>query len=272
MKIEQAKELAENAIEQLAQAVEQGGSDALKRYLEAMSRFHEYSFGNVMLIAMQRPDATHVAGFQSWKKLGRYVKQGEKGIVIIAPMALRTKRGDECIPAESLDEKHAEETILRFRAVYVFDVSQTDGEPLPEFARVGGSPNGETELLKAFVTEQGITLEYSDGLGSAHGASLGGKILLRADLPPAEEFSVLVHELAHEMLHRDDRRKDTTKTIRETEAEAVAFVVSKAIGLDTNSAASDYIRLYNGDNETLAESLGQIQQTAAKILAALDPA
>jgi len=270
MKMEQAKELAENALEQLILAVEQGGSDALKRYLEAMSRFYEYSFGNVMLIVMARPDATRVAGFQTWKKLGRYVKEGEKGIVIIAPMALRKKHGEANGQADSPDEKHDEETILRFRAVYVFDVSQTDGEPLPDFARVGGSLNGETELLKAFVTTQGITLEYADHLGSAHGASLGGRILLRSDLPPAEEFSVLVHELAHEMLHRDDRRKDTTKTIRETEAEAVAFVVSKAIGLDTNTAASDYIRLYHGDKETLAQSLGHIQQTATKILAALD--
>lgn len=222
-----------------------------------------------MLIMLGKPNATRVAGFQTWKTLGRYVKSGEKGIVIIAPMILR-KKSDNSPTAEPLDSKAEDKKILRFKAVYVFDVSQTDGEPLPEFARVGGNPNGMTEALKAFVTGQGITLEYSDSLGSAHGVSLGAKILLRPDLTSAEEFSVLTHELAHEMLHRTERRKETTKTIRETEAEAVAFVVCQAIGLDTNTAASDYIRLYAGNKETLSESLDLIQKTAAQILTGIN--
>jgi len=252
MKAEQAKKLADEALEQLIAAVEAGGSDAFKAYLATMARFHRYSFGNVMMIAMQRPDATHVAGFDRWKELGRYVKAGEKGIVIIAPILIRKKSDDS--NGEPADESAAEK-LLRFKAVYVFDVSQTDGQPLPELHRVGGNPNGHTERLKDFVARQNIALEYSDDIGSADGVSKGGKIVLRTMLSPAEEFSVLVHELAHEMLHRTERRAETTKTIRETEAEAVAFVVSQAIGLDTNSAFSDYIRLYNGDRQTLTESL-----------------
>ncbi|MEO8255712.1 MAG: ImmA/IrrE family metallo-endopeptidase [Acidobacteriota bacterium] len=109
-------------------------------------------------------------------------------------------------------------------------------------------------------------------MGSAHGASLSGRILLRDDLPPAVEFSVLVHELAHELLHRGERRSDTSKIVRETEAEAVAFVVCHAIGLDTNTAASDYIRLYSGDKATLHASLGAVQHAATEILTALQTA
>ncbi|MBI3411393.1 MAG: DUF1738 domain-containing protein [Planctomycetes bacterium] len=270
MKAEQAKKLADQALESLAAALEQGQSDAMKTFLAAVSRFYRYSFGNIMLIASQKPDATRVAGFQTWKSFGRYVKKGEKGIVIIAPMVIRPK-GDE----RSYEGEDDDRTILRFRAVYVFDVSQTDGAPLPEPASVSGDPTGYTERLKAFVAARGITLLYLSDLdatvqlGHADGASYGGKIALRGDLPSAEAFSVLVHELAHEMLHRKDSGERPSKTVRETEAEAVAFIVSQAIGLDTNSASSDYIQLYAGNKDTLAASLDRIQRTAAEIIEAV---
>jgi hypothetical protein len=138
MKAEEAKKLADQALDNLNAALAAGKSDALIAYLAAMGRFHDYSFGNVMLIVMQRPDATHVAGFNTWKTLGRFVKKGEKGIVIIAPMLIKPK--DNAAASAEKDR-----TILRFKAVYVFDVSQTDGEPLPEFARVGGNPNGHAD-------------------------------------------------------------------------------------------------------------------------------
>jgi hypothetical protein len=99
--------------------------------------------------------------------------------------------------------------------------------------------------------------------------SLKGRIVLRDDLSPAVEFSVLVHETAHELLHAGDRRANTSTTVRETEAEAVAFVVSHAIGLSTSTAASDYIQLYSGDKNTLLASLGLIQRTATEILGAI---
>ena len=258
MKAEEAKKLADAALANLTQALEQGKSDALTAYLAAMGRFHDYSFGNVMLIVSQKPDATRVAGFNSWKQMNRFVKKGEKGIVIIAPMLIKPKE------AESEEER-----LLRFKAVYVFDISQTDGEPLPEFARVGGNPNGHTDRLKDLVAAQGITLEYADSLAGAMGLSHGGRIEILSGLTPAEEFAVLAHELAHELLHRGERRKQTSKTVRETEAEAVAFVVCQAIGLDAATQASDYIQLYNGDKDTLAESLDYVQKTAAEIIAAI---
>jgi hypothetical protein len=99
--------------------------------------------------------------------------------------------------------------------------------------------------------------------------SCGGRITLLPGQAPAEEFSTLAHELAHELLHRGDRRSSTSKRVRETEAEATAFVVCQAVGLESGSAASDYIQLWNGDVQVLTESLGYIRQAASQIITAL---
>ena len=264
MNTEQAKQLSDEALSRLTAALEAGKSDALKNYLAVMSRFHKYSWGNCLLIQAQRPDATHVAGFQSWLNLKRFVRKGEKGIVILAPMVGRMRS------SEGLSED-SQTRLFGFRAAHVFDVSQTDGEPLPEFATVQGDPGDLIDRLKVFVDGCGIALEYSDWIKPAHGMSQGGRITLLPDLAPAEHLSVLVHEVAHELLHKGVRRASTSHTIRETEAEAVAFVVCNAMGLETNSASSDYIQLHSGDKATLAESLGIIQKTAAEILVALNP-
>ena len=118
-----------------------------------------------------------------------------------------------------------EEKARRFRSVCVFDVAQTEGKPLPEFAQARGEPGKFTGRLKEFAAELGIHVEISGALVSAHGLSSGGRILVRKGLPAAEEFSVLAHELAHELLHKAEEEKPSSRTVRETEAEAVAFVV-----------------------------------------------
>ncbi len=273
MKRDEVIALVDTTLEQLVQALEQGHSAALTAYLTTLGRFHRYSFGNVLLIACQRPDATHVAGFHTWKKLGRSVRKGEHGVAILAPMVSRRK-ADAMDLDRSDDEPEnitSRPSVCGFKVVYVFDVSQTDGEPLPQFARVIGEPGAELKRLRSAVRSQGIGLEYAFPPGGALGTSTGGSITVRPDLPPAEEFSVLVHELAHELLHKGERRSQTTKTVRETEAEAVAFAVSQAVGLDTTLRSSDYIQLYRGSKETLAESLEHVQRAAATILAALEP-
>ena len=259
----EVKQVAEDAITTLISNLEQGHSDCLARYLTAMSRFHGYSWNNVLLICLQRATATHVAGFQTWHRFGRFVRKGEKGIVILAPLIGKKNSED--------DSESEEKRLFGFRAAYVFDISQTDGEPLPEFATVQGDPTEHTARLKAFVTEQGIALGYSDSIRPALGVSRGGAITLACGLSAAQEFSTLAHELAHEKLHRTERRTQTTKMIRETEAEAVAFVVCRAIGLDTNTASSDYISLYDGNRDTLTASLDFIQSTATAILRAITP-
>jgi hypothetical protein len=150
-----------------------------------------------------------------------------------------------------------------FRAVYVFDVSQTEGKELPALTEVHGDVSGYRERLMKFVEAQGIELDYSEKIGPAKGLSQGDKITLLSGMRPAEEFSTLLHEIAHEMLHRGERRTVTTKTVRETEPEAVPFVVCQAIGLENGSSAADYIQIWNGDANLLRESLEAVRQTVA---------
>lgn len=264
MKREEALKRSEQALHDLAKALEEGKSETLVVYLAMLARFHHYSFGNIMLIYQQFPDAAQVAGFHAWRKLGRFVRKGEKGIAILAPLLF--KRQEEKDDSDSNSAR-----VLRgFKVVHVFDVSQTEGDPLPEFASIQGDPGDHLEQVRALIEAEGIGLCYELIPGGAVGCSAGGEITVVPDLDPAEEFSVLVHELAHELLHRGERRGERSKSVRETEAEAVSFAVCSAIGLETTIRSSDYIQLYSGDVATLSESLDHIQKAATRILAFLE--
>ena len=269
MKLEEINNRTKDAVNHLVEALESGQSEVLTQYLSAMARFHNYSFGNVMLIARQKPQATNVAGIRTWNSLGRFVKRGEKGILILAPMIGR-KKADSAAEATE-DAKRSQAQLYGFRAVYVFDISQTEGKDLPTLTEVQGDVSGYRERLVKFVESQGIALNYSDKIAPAKGLSHGGRITLLSGMQSAEEFSTLAHEIAHEMLHRGDRRTLTTKQVRETEAEAVAFVVCQSIGLDSGSSSADYIQIWHGDANLLRESLEAVQQTAAVILGAISP-
>lgn len=260
MKSEQIKRITDKAIEQLISALNEGRSEALTHYLAAMARFHRYSLRNILLIASQKPAATHVAGFRTWNTLGRFVKKGEKGISILAPIMRRR--------IEPLEQDQVDESLMPagFRLVYVFDITQTEGQELPAIARVSGDPREYRDRLRRFGDTRGIVVEYSKDIAPSLGTSTGGKITLLPGQSPAEEFVTLAHELAHELMHRSEHRNQTSKCVRETEAEAVAFVVSQAIGLETVSAAKDYIELYSGDAKLLTESLESVQRTATSIL------
>jgi antirestriction protein ArdC len=205
----------------------------------------------------------------AWNQLGRRVNKGEKGIRILAPMTgVRRKKDDEA----AKDVRAQNESVLvGFRSVYVFDVSQTDGAELPELSsRVTGDVGERRERLLDFIAAQGILLEYKESIAPALGMSYGGKIVLLPGQSPAEDFSTLVHETAHELLHKTSRRILTTKVVRETEAEAIAFVVGRTIGLNTGRVSADYIHLYAGNAALLTESLEVIQKTSALILSALE--
>ncbi len=267
MQAETARKLVTQQLDSLSTALAGGHSEELQTYLTAMARFHRYSLSNVFLILLQKPDATHVAGYHTWRSLGRHVREGEKGIAIIAPMRV-SNRSDAASPTETAGDSENESSI-RFRCAYVFDVAQTDGEPLPSIGEASGNPGEFTDRLKNLVKQLSIELEYSDSLGGALGVSKGGRIELRPDLPPAQEFSVLVHELAHEILHQRDREARPSKTLRETQAEAVAYIVAEGIGLDTKGASANYIHLYQGDAKTLMTSLEEIRSAATEILSAL---
>ena len=167
--------------------------------------------------------------------------------------------------------KPSAQRLVGFRAVYVFDVSQTEGAELPDLKeRVKGDVGEYRERLIDFILAQGIELEFKESIAPALGMSYGGKIAILPGQSAAEEFSTLVHEASHELLHKSSRRAATTKTVRETEAEAIAFVVSQTIGLDAGNATADYIHLYNGDAALLTESLEVIQRTSALILSAIE--
>jgi hypothetical protein len=228
-----------------------------------------YSFGNILEIARQRPDATRVAGMYAWNQLGRKVKKGERGIRILAPIVGVKRKKDE--EAEKDITKQNTRVLVGFRNAYVFDVSQTEGAELPAMREMSGEVGENRARLIAFINKQNIELVFTENIAPALGMSYGGKIAILPGQSEAEEFSTLVHELAHEMLEHAKRRTTTTKVVRETEAESIAFVVGKAVGLNTGTASADYIHLYHDNASLLAESLEVIQQTSAVILAALQP-
>src|ERR1700683_5495425 len=270
MKLEEVNLKTKEAVDYLVQSLESGQSAVLTQYLGAMAKFRNYSFGNIMLIARQKPDATQVAGYGTWTSLGRFVRRGEKGIFILAPM-VGNKRNREENAEQNTDANETQRTLYGFRAVYVFDVTQTEGKELPTLTEVNGDVTGYRERLFKFVEAQSGELSFSERIAPAKGLSHGGKITLLSGMQPAEEFSTLTHEIAHEMLHRGDRRTLTTKQVRETEAEAVAFVVCQSVGLQNGTASQDYIQLWHGDANLLRESLEAVQQTAAVILGGIAP-
>lgn len=265
MNSEKIKKVTSEAINQLAEALSSGHSDTLTRYLAAMARFRAYSFLNVLLILKQRPNASRVAGYRTWQSFGRQVRQGEKGIMIFAPIF--RKRTEPTADAETADSVSR---IVGYRAVYVWDEEQTSGKELPKIGSVTGDPSSYLARLEQFVRASGVELSFSTDIAPARGMAEKGKITLLPELTPAEAFATLVHEQAHIMLHQCERREETTKRIRETEAEAVAFVVCKAIGLDTNTAAQDYVALYGGDAKLLLGSLEHVQETASRILDSIE--
>jgi len=259
MTTEHIQKLICQATEKLIAELEAGQSDQLRAYLAAIGRFHRYSLGNSLLIWSQRPTATRVAGFHTWRRIGRHVRKGEHGIRILAPIVRQVA---------TEDEEDSEAKVVAFRPAYVFDLTQTDGKPLPEFAVAEGDPGNHHERLCEFLKGRGITVEFSSLRGSVQGVSMAGKIVVRHGLAPAEQLSVTVHEAAHELL-KHHGKSEISKTTRETEAEAVAFAVCQAIGLKIGTASRDYIQLHGGRKETLLESLARIRSVAGELIRAI---
>lgn len=257
---EKIRKLVDDKLEELAASLDAGQSDQLRAWLSMSSRFYRYSVGNQMAILAQMPGATRVAGFHAWHKLGRHVKKGAKSLRILAPLVRR----------KSVDEAEEEDEVIAFKPAHLWDISQTEGKPMPEFAKAHGDPGRYIERLKQVIAERGITLEYSTDTHGAEGFFSDGKIVIRTGLTPAEEFSVLAHEAAHAMLHGSAESRSANRTVLETEAEAVAFVVGAAIGLDVGRSSADYVSLYDGKKETLLASLERIRRVAAEIIQALE--
>jgi hypothetical protein len=189
------QELIAANIKLLIEQLQAGHSEVLTNYLTAMSRFHNYSFGNVLEIGRQMPAATRVAGFWTWKNLGRTVNAGAKAIRILAPIVgVKRKKDSE---AEKDITKQNTRTLLGFRNAYVFDISQTNGVDLPAMREVSGDPGKSIDRLASFLRGQSIQLVYDPKIAPALGMSYGGRIAILPGQSQAEEFSTLVHEAAH---------------------------------------------------------------------------
>jgi hypothetical protein len=234
-------------------------SDALQSFLTAMSKFHKYSYYNTMSIVLNRPDATKVAGYKTWLTMNRFVRRGEKGIPILAPIIVKQED----------PEGNKVARLVNFRVVYVFDISQTDGDPLPD------PPEWTNETMIAsihdklldFAATQGIEVITKELDNGAEGSSSGGKITLA----PGAGTSVLVHEIAHELLHREKIPvSQDVRQRREVEAESVAFIVCAYFGY-TASSSPNYLALWAAEPKTIRASLAVIQKAASLIIESINP-
>ena len=254
-------------------------SDTLKRYLDTLSKFHKYSWHNQLLIWIQRPEANRVAGFQTWKqKFGRQVKKGEKGIAILAPSIYKPKKtGEEpeeedagATKVETLDSEESQESQrMYFRVVYVFDVEQTEGDPLPEEPDWHDHEKDAAleDALMTFAKSKGIQVEISEDLGNAEGSSSGGKIRLL----PTAGTRVFAHELAHELFKhcKPEVREMITRQQREIEADAAAYVVAQHFGLSAESAPN-YLALWQAAGKDILACLERVRVVAMEIIQAVD--
>jgi antirestriction protein ArdC len=244
-------------------------SDEYRRYLDTVSRFHAYSISNTMLIWMQGPDATRVAGFHTWLSLGRHVRKGEKGIRIFAPMPYR--RIVTVTDAETGESEEQEIGQLRFRPVSVFDISQTDGAELAEFPIThlqGHDERGLHADLAAIATAEGLTLDLDPAHGSrgANGYYDRGRRVIWLDptLWPVMSTKTLAHELGHHFAEHVDSGQE-----QETVAESVAYVVLGHFGIDASDYSFGYLASWT-DAPTFKAKLGDIQTIANKIIESVE--
>lgn len=260
------------AHEKLQQAVaEIGSGDDWKRMLQVVSKFHRYSFNNHLMIFLQRPDATVVAGFNRWKSLGRFVKKGEKGIAIFAPCRYRTK-----VETDDSEEKSFQQ-IRGFRVVHVFDISQTEGHDLPALDAVrpklldAAAPDGVWDALSRHAGSVGYeVVRHQRGSENGYCDFVNKQIAVRPDVSPAQAVKTLVHELGHALLHVDESPK--SKEIAEVEVESVAYIVCDAIGLDSGDYSFAYVtRWSQGSTELLRKTGERVIGCAKEILASLEP-
>ncbi|HLG68488.1 MAG TPA: ArdC-like ssDNA-binding domain-containing protein [Acidimicrobiales bacterium] len=241
-------------------------SDEWQRHLDFQSRFHRYSANNVMLIAMQNPYATRVAGFNAWRKMNRFVRKGEKAMWILAPMVYKQEPEPE--------DADPTKVIRGFKYVPVFDVAQTDGEELPEICRKldGDVVAGAYATLVSVAHSIGFVVEDHAFEGGPNGDCSHAEHRIRVEVSnaPAQRLKTLAHELAHALLHEHYENRP----LAELEAESTAYVICLTLGLDSGDYSFGYVATWAGSgDEAIAAIKGsceRIQKTAATILAAFE--
>ncbi len=238
-------------------------------YLNVMSKFHTYSANNQVLIAMQMPEATAVAGYNSWmRNFDRHVKKGEKSITILAPMKVKIKIDTDRRDADGKIIQEERETI-KFRPVSVFDVSQTEGKPLPQIiSELTGDVSRYEQLLNAARQAAPYPIEIGAVEGSAKGWCnfTQEKIIIKEGMSEAQTLKTAFHETAHARIHGGD--KDKSREQKEVEAESIAYVVCSHFGLDTSDYTFGYVATWAGrqDINLLKQSMQTISQTAKSII------
>ena len=270
-------------------------SENYKKYLKTMSKFHNYSFNNTLLIALQRPDASLVAGFNAWKNnFHRNVKRGEKGIKILAPAPVKKETEVEMLDPVTnkriLDEygnpkmEKVQVTIPMYKVAYVWDVAQTEGEDLPSLGvnELTGRVDGYKKLIKAVESVSPVSISYEDIKGSAKGYySLSDKkIVVKAGMSESQTLKTLIHELSHSLLDDKDGPKididrdgKTTRSDKEVTAESVSFTVMSFLGIENVGDYSfSYIAGWSSgkDLKELKASMETIRKTASFIISGIE--
>ena len=287
---QKVKEITDKLEEGLKELFE---SEKYKNYLSTMSKFHNYSFNNTLLIALQRPDASLVAGYQAWQKnFNRHVKRGEKGIRILAPAPYKIKEerdkldpvtGEVMLDKDGMPQtEEVEIKIPAFRAVSVFDVSQTSGEPLPELEakELLSTVEGYEDFIKAvtFVAPAPIGFEDIPGDSKGYFSTEENRIAVQEGMSESQTLKTMVHETAHSLLHNKEVNKEDIlapakdRNTKEVEAESIAFTVCNHFGIDTSEYSFGYIAGWSSgrDMKELKSSLDIIRRTASELITGIE--
>ncbi len=262
-------------VEELQAEIERGVAKLVegedwRRWLEVAARFPRYSFRNTLLIRLQRPEATAVMGYRAWQALGRQVRRGEQGICILAPCTYRADRhGDD----QDDDEGEPARVLRGFRVAHVFDVSQTDGEPLPAPAGVtrleGEAPAGLWDTLAGQIRAAGFDLTRAPIPTGANGTTnfAARLVTIEKGLSAAQAVKTLAHELAHVLLHTGVEYATGCRGRAEVEAESVAYIVSQTAGLAAAGYSFGYVAHWSGgDPATITATAERVVSCARTIL------
>ena len=259
-------------------------SGEYKKLLAVMAKFPHYSMNNCMLIAMQRPDATLCQGFDGWKKMGRYVKKGEKGIKIIAPAPYTVQKEVDKLdsngkPVIDSDGEHVKETkeyqVMGFKAETTFDVSQTDGKELPKIGmdELKGEVDRYELMMGVLKDLSPVPIGFEDIKSGAKGYyhTTEKRIAIQNDMSELQTIKTCLHEITHAMLHAD-APKEISKNRKELEAEGTACIVLKYMGYDTDAYSFPYLTGYttDADMKELKDSLNTIRRTSSKIITRIE--
>ncbi|PSK89946.1 hypothetical protein CLV63_12450 [Murinocardiopsis flavida] len=273
---EQRQERLKAAHDRLSDAVD--GlltSDGWRAMITARSWLRRYSLNNVMMIISQRPNASDVRSFSQWKDTGRHVRRGETGIRIFAPC--RYKARDDDGNTETDDTGQPRYQVRGFTLVSVFDVSQTDGDPLPADNGAvpqelhGAAPEQLRDGIAAQIRARGFTVERGD-CGDAYGWVRWDTrtVRVRATVDDAQAVKTLVHELAHIACEHEQRSATTPRALCEVEAESVACVVAAVAGLDSLAYSVPYVAHWAGTAETARASAERVLRVADEVVSALE--